>query len=638
MLRSLFAGISGLRNFQIKMDVIGNNIANVNTVGFKGSRISFAEAISQRLAGERAPTERLGGINPMQVGLGVHTLGIDTNFNQGALESTSVLTDLAIQGNGFFMVSDGEKTYYTRAGTFTIDAEGNLVTHGTGMRVMGYMSDGAGDLDRTTTEAIQIPLGRRSQPKSTTEVVLYGNLDMNMTKAIASLTSAGDTGITFVSGTAADGVGGTHSIEITGSNATRSTATGVPNGMALNDTLGDLGVSDVTGFSVTIDNDQVVEIVGLSTESTISDLIRALNTQVQGVEARLEDDGSISITRDYYGNGAQYNVQLNDGDQGSDIVANLFDDPGDQDGIFDANSGLASTLSAMSTFTPTGSEETFETVLELETDERTGLVVGLTGLADGGVSIRAPEGLAAGTAVISTEDTTHSTSIFVYDSMGNTHNLNINFTRSAEANTWNWTAELPEPASIYEGGSGQIRFANDGSLENFTYDGDASKIVIDPGNSAQNIELTINPGTFGELDGLTQTASTTSSAAIGQDGYGMGILQNISIDYNGRIFGNYSNGVTEILAQVLLADIINPQGLEHIGENLYCATLNSGSSRIIDAEQAGSRINSGYLEMSNVDLAREFTEMILAQRAFQASARMITTSDMMLQEVTSLKR
>ncbi len=634
MMRSLFAGISGLRNFQTKMDIIGNNIANVNTVGFKGSRITFAESMAQTLAGETAPSTNLGGVNAIQVGLGMRTIGVDSNFAQGSLEATGVMTDLAIQGNGFFVVSDGDQNFYTRAGNFHLDAEGNLVASGDGCRVMGYLgtADGA-ELERTTPRAIQIPLGRRSQAKATTEIQLYGNLDMNMTQSTANLTDAGTTGITSVSGTVDDGVGGLHEIQITGQNATRSIAAGAAQGLTLSDTLGDHGVTDVAGFTVTVDGGRTVEITGLTTDSTVGELINAINAQVSGVEAELDADGAIQITRTYHGDGQMYNVQLTDGGVG-DVVANLFD----VGGAFDVDNGAASTLTAVDNFTPTGSADAIQRVLGLEIDERTGLVTGLLNFGGGGVSINAPDGLAQGTAVIETADTTSAASIFVYDSLGNTNNLTVTFTRSETPGVWRWSVELPEPASVIEGGSGTVSFRDDGSLDNFSYDGGATGLVFNPGNGAQDVELAFGAGNIGSFDGMTLSGSPTSIMAIGQDGYGMGILEGISIDNNGCAFGNFSNGVTELLAQVLLANFTNPQALERIGNSLYRQTLNSGDPRIDEAESTGSTITSGYLEMSNVDLSREFTDMILAQRAFQASARVITVSDGLLDELTRLKR
>ena len=135
MMRSLYSGVSGLQNHQTRMDVIGNNISNVNTTGFKRARVQFQDMISQQMSGAAKPTDEKGGVNPKEVGLGMTVASIDNIFNQGNLQSTGVSTDLAIQGNGFFVMKDGEKSYYTRNGAFGIDMNGTLVNPANGMRV-----------------------------------------------------------------------------------------------------------------------------------------------------------------------------------------------------------------------------------------------------------------------------------------------------------------------------------------------------------------------------------------------------------------------------------------------------------------------------------------------------------------------
>ena len=136
MLRSLNSGVSGMKANQIKMDVIGNNIANVNTTAFKSQRVTFKDILSQTLENASAPSGGKGGANPKQAGLGVAVAGIDTNMNQGALSTTGRATDIAIEGNGFYIVSDGIETRFTRDGAFTLDSSGNLVTS-EGFHVMG---------------------------------------------------------------------------------------------------------------------------------------------------------------------------------------------------------------------------------------------------------------------------------------------------------------------------------------------------------------------------------------------------------------------------------------------------------------------------------------------------------------------
>ncbi|MCX7885541.1 MAG: flagellar hook-basal body complex protein [Caloramator sp.] len=144
MLRSLFSGVSGMKSQQTKLDVIGNNIANVNTPGFKGARVTFKDMLSQTLQGASAPAGGRGGTNPKQAGLGVSVAAVDTNMNQGAFQPTGYSTDFAIEGNGFFVISDGVETKYTRDGSFSIDKDGFLVTSD-GLHVRGFRNDNIDD-------------------------------------------------------------------------------------------------------------------------------------------------------------------------------------------------------------------------------------------------------------------------------------------------------------------------------------------------------------------------------------------------------------------------------------------------------------------------------------------------------------
>lgn len=206
MLRSLFAGVSGLRNHQIRLDAIGNNISNVNTTGYKGSRVTFQDVLYQTIAGASSPQGGRGGMNPKQVGLGVGVSSIDTIVTQGNIESTGRNTDMAIEGDGYFVVSDGGQSYYTRAGAFGLDAQGNLSLPGTGMRVMGWTPDASGVLDPNNALPgyIQIIRGQEMAPQATTSVEYLGNLD--------SRAATGDTVTTQK--TIFDSQGNTHQLTI----------------------------------------------------------------------------------------------------------------------------------------------------------------------------------------------------------------------------------------------------------------------------------------------------------------------------------------------------------------------------------------------------------------------------------------
>jgi flagellar hook protein FlgE len=187
MLRSMFSAISGLRAHQVMMDVIGNNIANVNTVGFKSGRVNFQDILSQSFRGASAPQGGLGSINPAQVGLGVTVAGIDVLHTQGNLQSTGRLTDMAIQGDGFFVLSDGARQYFTRDGAFDIGLGGQLVNSASGLRVQGWVANAAGAVDTTTAVTdVTIPIGTRTTALPTSASSMTGNLDASAANGTTS--------------------------------------------------------------------------------------------------------------------------------------------------------------------------------------------------------------------------------------------------------------------------------------------------------------------------------------------------------------------------------------------------------------------------------------------------------------------
>ncbi len=177
MMRSMFAGVSGLRSHQTMMDVIGNNVANVNTVGFKSSRVLFADALSQLIRGASSGTALTGSVNPQQVGLGVRISATDLQFTQGGTQLTGNATDVSLQGDGFFAVRQGEEQLFTRAGAFHFDDEGFLVDPSGGV-VQGWKADALGVVDRGVPVGdMQIPIGQKVDPVATTSVSIRGNLD-----------------------------------------------------------------------------------------------------------------------------------------------------------------------------------------------------------------------------------------------------------------------------------------------------------------------------------------------------------------------------------------------------------------------------------------------------------------------------
>jgi flagellar hook protein FlgE len=211
----MFSAISGLRGHQIMMDVIGNNIANVNTVGFKSGRVNFQDILSQSLHGATAPSGGLGSINPAQIGLGMTVAGIDVLQTQGNLQSTGKTTDMAIQGDGFFIESDGSGTTYTRDGAFDIALDGSLANPASGDKVQGWQADTAGGIDITQPITnLVIPIGQRTTALATSHVTLGGNLDAGATGPIVGPPAVAATTVPTTM-TVFDSLGIAHSVKLT---------------------------------------------------------------------------------------------------------------------------------------------------------------------------------------------------------------------------------------------------------------------------------------------------------------------------------------------------------------------------------------------------------------------------------------
>ena len=440
MLRSLNAAVSGLRNQQTRMDVIGNNVSNVNTVAFKTGRVTFKEGFAQVVESASRPVSGIGGTNPMEVGLGSQIGTIDTLFTQGNLETTGRNTDLAIQGNSFFVIKHGNESFYTRAGNFQVDANGTLVAGDNGYAVQGRLATN-GKLDNTVTD-IKIPVLATSPANSTSKVSISGNVDAS---------------------------------------------------------------------------------------------------------------------------------------------ANVFD------------KGAAATLDPLD-----------------------------------------PVQRALPQNVNSFKDM----SITVYDSLGTKHELKMVMWKTGTGQ-WDWQFDPANMAISAAGitevaGTHPITFASDGSVDtsnNFA----APEISFTPNSGANNVDIKIDLGAG--LNGLSQFAGSSTAVMRDQDGYTNGTLQGFNIDATGTIVGGFTNGITQILGQIQLADFNNPEGLNRVGDNAYSVTANSGSAVLGYAgEGSVSSVAAGSLEMSNVDLAQEFTNMIIAQRGFQANSRVISTTDQLMQDLVNLKQ
>lgn len=566
MLRSLFAGVTGLGTNSTRMDVIGNNVANVNTIGFKTSRVTFEETVSQLLRGATGPVGALGGSNPVQIGNGARLGSLDSVFTQGGIEATGVDTDLAIQGRAFFVLSDGVNSYFTRAGAFQLDGRGQLVNPTNGYVVQGFGYDRTSGTFAAQPSSLQIPLGEAEPAKQTTVINYRGNLEADSEPR----------GSQAQSGVLYDQVGEFAEATIPLINLRADSAGVVPI----------LEEGDEIRFSATVNGETVGGTFAVTAANTLADMITSLQTTLNSAEG--VDGITVSVS-------ATGQVQVHSPDElGTDgAVRGLTIQALDSDDVTrdDFNSIIA--------------------MNETQTARDAGNFV---------------------------EETT------AYDSLGFAHVVRLDFTRVLGTNQFTWEATVDGgDTPVLVGGSGRVTFNTDGSLSGFSYDPSLTviptRLTIGPTSGAATpLEIELNAGTIGGFDGITLLRSSTSLEAT-QDGFTQGSLVDFRVDRNGEVITLFSNGVTRPVGKLALADFVNPAGLLRSGDNLFQASLNSGDPLVATAGSGiEATVFSGSLEQSNVDLAREFTNMILAQRGFQASARVITTSDEVLSELLNIKR
>jgi flagellar hook protein FlgE len=697
MIRSLYSGISGLKAEQTALDNTSNNIANVNTTGYKSTRVSFKEALAQTIKGSTKATATTGGTNAQQIGLGVSVASIDTILTQGSLESTGLTTDLAIEGDSYFAFSDGDATYYSRDGELTLDSNGSLVSSVNGYTLQGIMalSDGTYSASSTIGDIV-IPYNDASPANATTEVTYSGNLDSD-----------------------SEGLGTVTSTESFLSDAdTDSTLTSLldSSGNSLGIESGDVLTISATDSAGTAYTDEIT----VTDDMTLDDLNDDINTLLAGMDggnsSTLNLDGTItvaaasainnlsitsdnSLSKSYVSDTFSWGTSIAAGDdattdtilrpaESTDLLSEVYDSSGNSLGLEDGDtisingsvgddSITTSTMTYSSASTMQDLLDTVQSAFglpEYDGTDNNNLSVSMDSadtsddqLPDGSIVIRGQSGAdfaitdisisasnsdsdsTAPTVFNANTDTTeiqtardttqYSTSISVYDETGEEHTMTTTFTKSEDANEWTWQITTDGGESILGGDSGTITFGQDGSVSSFTYDDGSTSFQFDPMNGSNEVSIDLNVGSAGSFTGLTQFSSDSSAAAESQDGYPMGTLEDISINDTGEIVGAYTNGISKSLAKIYVADFNNAGGLTYEGDNMYSVSNNSGNAIMSQAGVGNSStISAGYLEMSNVDLATEFTSMIVEQRAYQANARVITTSDSMLEELVNLVR
>jgi flagellar hook protein FlgE len=555
LLNSLFSGVSGLRNHQAMMDVIGNNIANVNTIGYKGSRITFSDTFNQMIKAGTNPTEDgAGGTNSMQVGLGMKVNSIDRNWNQGTFERTGITTDLALQGPGLFVLNNNGTQQYSRAGAFIFDADGKLVNPQNGAVVQGKVANGLGEIPSgNSIQDIVIDKSLKLPAKATSDVTWGGNLESGSATLRTDI------------------------IEISGNYK-----------------------SDETSANVNADS-QSYKIYGVDgTEYQI--VLDYSNTAYSA--------GPPEVPAEY-----TVNYTINDSD-GNALVPALN---GSQVLTFDA----ATTKCTTDPLQIVGDNIEFDlSFAALRSNDSTT-----------SVSTKIDKGE---TAAVETGTVT------VYDSLGTAHSLTISYTH-VDSGAWTWEVQEPSSGELNSGASGKINFNVGGTIEsisqngNLVVDPNLPQITFKPDSGADVMEVNMDFGSG--TNGITQTSLSSQIASLSQNGAASASLANLNIDQYGNIVGIFSNGESQTLAQVMVATFPNLNGLVSIGDNMYQVAANAGDPRIAEPGEASTTtIQSGALEQSNVDLSEEFTKMIVSQRGFQANARVVTTADALLQEITNLIR
>ncbi len=533
---SLISGISGLQASQTALNVIGDNLANLNTNGFKTARVSFATSLSQSIRSASGPSGGLGGTNPIEIGTGTSVASIDKAYTQGNMLPTGRPLDLGIEGDSFFILTDTFSDFYTRVGAFNLDKNNDLVDTGTGLKVKS-----------TNGGAINVPVNDSVPGRATTVSTIAGNLDTNFnTGAVTHVltTNAPFTTAGPGAAVAADG---------------------------LNTRLQN-GVNYVAGDQIDING--------------------------------TEHDGVTVSKRFVYGGGA--------GQDGTTL--------GDLRDFINASYGSAVTTidgsgNLVLAATPPGASDLTLTIAD---------ATGNTGASTFGNFAITTSGVGD----------VYVTTIPIFDIQGSSHLVSLTFEKTAE-NTWDLTPTMnPDKGSVTDSVTA-INFNKNGSFSSVT--GTAAITITYPDTSTQTINLDFGLPTA--FNGLTQFGGTPSAAGVEQDGHEEGLFASTSINSDGNVLASFTNGQSKNVGQIQLALFSNPSGLSSVGGNLLQTSIASGDA-ILKTAQPGKvgSIKNGVLESSNVDIAEEFTKLIVAQRSFQANARTITTTDEIMQELVSIVR
>ena len=717
MMRSLYSAVSGLKTHQTRMDVIGNNIANVNTEAFKSSRVTFSEIMYQTVSqasGGNAATG-VGGINAKQIGLGVSTGATSISITTaGAAETTGNPFDLKLtdsQTTNFFIVSDGTNTFFTRSGSYYVDGNGFLCMTSTGYTLMGWQVDPTtGEIKKDTVSPLQVmsAYNQTSSPEATTLAQVSGILDKND----PNLKSSEDGYIMTLNFYDDLGYSYTARFSVKPINTGNETADAGKYTVSLTDILDSNGRSyiDIYNESVTDETKKITTDQLFSTETNrvfmdaqgrevyktethdpvyklnvISpgtyyqddagvvyaaddvtadangDMFVAIKTRTvlagtevtaQGTGGIYVDAGGTQYSEDLVVTGADGNFYLK-ADYEEEVVVTPSTTAVTELAVAeyyyyeDAGNNNANTLT-LETATPYYADEDMNQLFDLNvasTDPADAVFI----FNDNGKQLIVPK-----TSV--KMDTYDVTTGMAKDNL----NRDIQVLPAGDYVYY----EVPELDADGNETGNISQYISEVHVEQYemVFDTNEGNFISIGGEDAVTLKMsklltnTINDATgrmsnfedisidFSSALNLNNGGTSTMGALKGIDGDGsgkkLGALTGLSVDASGRVYGSYDNGNTTLLCQVAVAQFSNASGLEKVGDSCYQTTLNSGEFDGIGVEVSadGSAISTGELEMSNVDLSAQFTDMIITQRGFQANSRVITTSDTLLEELINLKR
>ena len=654
---SFYSALSGMRSHQQWIDVIGNNLANQNTPGYKKSRATFADNFSRNFRFASGPTGGRGGINPTQIGYGVSISSIDKSFTQGALTDTGRVFDLALEGGGFFALEAAGNRSFTRVGAFGLDSAQNLVDQGSGANVLD-----------PTGSPINLDVTSLFPPQITTEVTMKGNLPAVVSGPLAEALGAN---AAFFSGTRAELTSndGPFVISSVGASPGESISMevivngGVPQQVTVRDDDGDGNVTAaevVLAINSGLDDDAFAEVDGdrivmktrrkgasfslevnppAGTTFDLAALVGFNTTPTSGSESAISSDLSTVDINDLTGNVKDYVA--------NDLIHLVGEDTDGAPISATFTYGAAGDGTTMEDFL--GFLNTYYSDAEVSVDGSGRLAVTAQSAGEANLLLSLtddPENTgrsdwntyAMSVTTDGTGPDTVTTSTEVYDAAGVAHTVTMRYERQSDL-TWNLYAEIPEgTGTVALGGADNpitgLAFAADGSPTGLGSVDNNIRVEFN-GQPAQDIA--INFGSDGDVEGVTQFGSDGTAFVFDQNGFGDGELANLFVSTTGTIDGFYSNGQTRQLGQLGIVTFQNDGGLRAAGNNQFEETPNSGEARFGagDIRSAGAVI-SGALENSNVDTAEQFVRLIEAQRGYQANARVVSAQDEVLAETVNL--